>query len=127
MNKISATLLEFAQPVIETLPPNATLEMRRLALQIAATVWNAIVIEAWGGEGREIGPRTLSELKQKIAGMPEPISTTMGPIIELLAETKRTRYAQDVRGIGNWELRTKSNGELSVWAEAHAPSHVKFQ
>jgi hypothetical protein len=41
---------------------------------------------------------------------------TMGPIIERLAESKRTRYAGDLRGIGNWELRTKPNGELTIWA-----------
>ncbi len=127
MSKISETLLEFAQPIIETLPPNPTLEMRRLALAIAATVWNAIVIEAWDGEGKEVGLRTLSELKERIAELPEPIGTTMGPIIERLAQSKRTRYAGDLRGIGNWELRTKPNGELTVWAEARAPSHVKLR
>ncbi len=97
MNKISETLLEFAQPIIETLPPNPTLQMRRLALEIAATVWNAIVIEAWGGEGKELGPGTLTELKERLAGLPEPIGTTMGPIIERLAQSKRTRYAGDLR------------------------------
>src|SRR5258708_27208890 len=104
MNKISETLLEFAQPIIETLPPNPTLQIRRLALEIAATVWNAIVIEAWGGEGKELGLGTLTELKERLAGLPEPIGTTMGPIIDRLAPSKprATPGTYGESGIGSY-------------------------
>ena len=50
--KISETLLHFAEPLLEPLGPRATEEHANQALQIAFTVWNAMVYEAANGDTR---------------------------------------------------------------------------
>ena len=44
--KISETFLHFAEPLLEPLGPHATEEQENQALQIAFTVWNAVVYES---------------------------------------------------------------------------------
>jgi hypothetical protein len=50
--KISATLIDFAKPILEHIDENTTREQVNTGLIVAITVWNAIVIATWGkGEG----------------------------------------------------------------------------
>ncbi|WP_426749043.1 hypothetical protein VZQ01_26810 [Myxococcus faecalis] len=113
--KISATLLDYASPLFEGMPPSVPLEQRRSILQVAITVWNALVTAAWGGED------LLPDLYRRLDALPEPGRSTMRATIDMLVARKRQLFARDLRGIGAWELRQAPNGDVSLWAEARAP------
>lgn len=110
MKKISATILDFAEPVLDELPPGIPLETRREALGFAILVWNALVMVERGR------PDFLAELRERLdtlAGIDLVTAAFDG-----LVERKRRRYAADDRLVGNWELKLKPGGGLSLWAEA---------
>jgi hypothetical protein len=110
--KISQSLLEFAAPVLEYLPPDASFSQRHSVLQIVITVWNALVVARQGHQD------VLLELYRRVEQMPEPGRSTVHGWVDILVERKRTLFAKDLRAVGNWELRVKTDGGLSLWAEA---------
>ncbi len=113
--KLSAVLLEYAAPLFEAMPPSVPLEQRRSVLQVAITVWNALVTAAWGE------PDMLPDLYQRLSALPEPGRTMMRSTVDMLVARKRKLFSKDLRGVGRWELRMSPSGEVSLWAEAHAP------
>ena len=64
--KISETFLHFAEPLLEPLGPFATQEQENQALQIAFTVWNAVVYDAANGD-----THFLTMLQDLTGGQPE--------------------------------------------------------
>jgi hypothetical protein len=110
--KISQTLLEYAAPLLEQMPPDASFSQRHSVLQVAITVWNALVIARWGQED------LLPGIYQRLEQMPQPGQSMMREMIDLLVERKRRLFANDLRAVGRWELRMKRQGEFSLWAEA---------
>lgn len=113
--KISAVLLEYAAPLFEGMPSSVPVAQRRSILQVAITVWNALVTAAWGKED------LLPDIYRRLDALPEPGRSTMRASIDMLVARKRLLFADDLRGIGHWELRQKANGEVSLRVEAHAP------
>jgi len=114
--KISETILEYAAPLLEQMPPGPSLQQRRDFLQVVITVWNALVAAQWGE------PDLLPDIYRRLEAMPQPGRAAMRAMVDALVERKRRHFAHDLRGVGRWELRVKANGEVSLWAEAHAPS-----
>jgi hypothetical protein len=60
VKKISATILDFAKPVLDELPPGIPFETRREVLGFAILVWNALVMVEWGR------PDFLAELRERL-------------------------------------------------------------
>jgi hypothetical protein len=108
--KISAAILDYAQPVLDELPPDTSFETRREVLGFAILVWNALVMIEWGR------PDFLAELRKRLDTIPGNDIVTGA--FDRLVERKRRRYATDDRAVGNWELRLKGDGSVSLWAEA---------
>lgn len=113
--KLSQTLLEYAAPLLEHMPPGASFSQRHSVLQVVITVWNARVLAQWGQHDM------LPDIYRRLDQMPEPDRSTMREMIHLLVERKRTLFPKDRRAVGNWELRVKRNGDLALWAEARGP------
>lgn len=111
MTKISATILDFASPLTSGLGFDAPIEAHRDALRIATTVWNAVVLEASGS------PEFVTELLGNAA---EAGPQCSGAVIHELVRRKRALYADDLRLVGDWELRKDGKGEISLRAVAHA-------
>lgn len=109
--KISETFLEFAEPLLVPLGPGATEQEMNQALQIAFTVWNAVVYETVNAD-----TQCLDMLHDLTAGQPEVVA-----IVNLLIQRKRHEYGNDHRLVGNFQL-TIREGELNLRAEARDPT-----
>ena len=112
--KISETFLEFAEPLLVPLGPRATEQEMNSALQIAFTVWNAVVYETVNDD-----THYLDMLEDLTAGQPEVLT-----LINELIDRKRRLFGNDHRLVGQFKLTLK-NGELNLWAEARDPTPAK--
>lgn len=105
--KISEAFLDFAAPVLATMPIDATDAAIEHALGTPFVVWNAVVIEAVTGDGQY-----LEQMRQLLSHHPAGIG-----LITMLVDRKRALFAEDQRLIGKYEVRRK-DGQLNLWAEA---------
>ena len=112
--KISETFLEFAEPLLIPLGPDTTEQEMNQALQVAFTVWNAVVYETVHND-----TQFLEMLQVLTAGQAEVVA-----IVNQLIDRKRHQFGDDHRLVGNFKL-TMKNGELNLWAEARDPTPAK--
>ena len=89
--KISATLVDFGEPLLKQLPPDASLELRHGLVNLIVTQWNAHVMAATRGQ-------------------PQP-----------LAQLRDTLFVDDPRAIGHWEVRDTGPGEWNIRCDARMP------
>jgi hypothetical protein len=109
--KISETFLDFAEPLLAPLGAEATEAEMEQALQIAFTVWNAVVFDAADRSGRWVGQvRTFADRDPRIRA-----------IVDQLISRKQRLFGDDHRLIGEYRLYRR-DGELHLRAEARAPS-----
>lgn len=109
--KISETFLDFAAPLLDPLGPEATQPEMEQALQVAFTVWNAVVFDAL-----DRSHRWVDQLKD-LAGDDSRVRA----LVEQLVARKRSLFGHDQRLIGQYQLY-RDGGELRLRAEARAPS-----
>jgi hypothetical protein len=108
--KISASLIEFAQPLIEALPQPPTIEQMRQVMQIATIAWNLPVLEDEpGGERHEL--RALYERQMKLA---DPWFRAM---MDRLLHERRARWGHDPRLVASVEVVQKPE-EFQIVATA---------
>lgn len=108
--KISETLLHFAEPILEHLTSEAPVRRVEEALLVACTVWNAVVFaDAIKDQ------RYLNEIRRIGVDKPEFAALT-----EHLIARKRALFRDDERTIGKWDVSRKS-GALNLRAEARNP------
>ena len=107
--KISETFLQFAALILH-LPSNAREDQARKALQVAFTVWNAVIFADVLNDHRH-----LDEIRRLTADKPD-----IGPRIEELIARKRALFADDERLIGNWEVMRTEDG-INLRADARDP------
>ncbi len=108
--KISETIIDFAKPVLEMLPPDATPEAVTDVIKITSLAWNAVVFaDAKGND------EYLRELRTRLAEHPD-----RAVFMNLLVERKRSCFSEDMRLIGDYRV-SWSNGEIHLWAEARSP------
>lgn len=109
--KISATFLEFAEPLLEPLGPEATKHEMETSLQIAFTVWNAVVLDTT--EGGNVWVNSLIEATR--------VDPRLESLMTELIARKRRRYGRDQRLIGLYEF-FHQDGELKLRVEARDPT-----
>jgi len=108
--KISETFLQFAEPLLEPLGPDATTDQMEQSLRIAFTVWNAVVYETVNGETRYI-----DMLHDLTAQAPE-----IAAVASHMIARKRRHFGDDHMLVGEFKL-TRKGDELNLWAEARDP------
>jgi hypothetical protein len=108
--KISETLLHFAAPILDGLSCDEPERHAREALQVAYTVWNAVIFADVLNDQSH-----LDQARRLIAGTPQ--GTTL---VELLIARKRALFADDERLIGTYEVRRTADG-INVRADARDP------
>jgi len=86
---VSATLLDYAGPLIKRLPDDIGLEKLRMLLQLAAVVWNAVVEE--DGDVDEAALNLVADMKSKLQVTPPEA------VIEWLADRRVFRFGDDPR------------------------------
>ena len=108
--KISETFLHFAEPLLQDLRPEAPERDADRALQIAYTVWNAVIFADVLKNHSH-----LNEVRRLIA------ATTQGTtLVEQLIARKRALFGDDERLIGTYEVRRTKEG-INVRADARDP------
>jgi hypothetical protein len=107
--KISETILEFGEPILEELPENASKEEMEAAMRLIVSAWNAVVLDDWN-KTREFEKAFLKALM--------PIPKEFESIPRKLIKRKKRKYSSDPRAVGNYWVIEK-NGELVFRAEAH--------
>ncbi len=113
--KISVRLVEFAQPLIDSIVDDTgiepTEEQLRTVLMIAVTIWNAQVMEQVGK-----GSKYADEARRLLSSIPGPAAGAA--VIQSLLARKAKLFPHDLRYIGNFEVYRNDAGELRVQAEA---------
>jgi hypothetical protein len=108
--KISATFLHFAAPILDDLPTDTPEHHARQALEVAFTAWNAVIFADVLNDERHI-----EEIRRLTAGMPEAAL-----LVQRLIDRKRALFADDERLIGHWEVTRTPDG-INLRAEARDP------
>lgn len=111
--KISETFLDFAAPLLVTMPEDATEASIEKVLSIAFVVWNGIVLDGVNGNDYY-----MTKVTEQASGHPASKA-----VVVQLAERKRTLFRDDQRLIGNYKV-TRKHGELNLWAEARDPYSI---
>ena len=109
--KISETFLDFAEPLLTPLGAEAAEHEMEEALQIAFTVWNAVVFDAV-----DCSSRWVDQLRDLAGHDPD-----IRPLIEQLVARKQTLFGDDHRLVGEYQLY-RHHGELRLRAEARQPN-----
>lgn len=108
--KISETFLQFAAPMLEDLPTVAPEHRAQQALEVAYTIWNAVIFADVLNDRHH-----LDEIRRLTADKPE----TALPMEQLIAR-KRALFADDERLIGTWEVTQTEDG-INLRADARDP------
>ena len=107
MTSISGTLLKFVDPLLAELDyPDPRKPEFDSVVKIGWTVWNAVVKNDVEGD-----PSFLRNLKEIV---PAPFSLMTG----MLIERKRKLFAKELFLIGNYEVRCKTDGSFTLYADA---------
>jgi len=111
--KISEAFLSFAQPLFQDLPAESLVRHVGKVLEVAYTVWNAVVFADVLGEDRY-----LAEAQHRLGS--DPAATAL---VEMLISRKRILFGDDARIIGTYEVRKTADG-FNVRADARDPYTV---
>ena len=110
--KVSATFLEFVEPVFMT-PSGPPPEKYTEILKIAVMVWNAVILDD------HRGMRYLSDLRSRLQLLDDPRGRAlMLALVDDLVDRKRSAFANDQWLIGHWEIIPQPDGEVRVCVEA---------
>ena len=106
--KISETILEFGEPLIQELPEDSTKEIFEATMNVIVSVWNAVTIDT-----KEKNNNFESELLKALLPVPPELQL----ITRELIQRKKTDYASDPRAVGNFWVIEK-DGEFVFRAKA---------
>ena len=116
--EMSATFADYAQPIIEQLPPGSAPGQLRRALLIASGVWNAMVAERGDVDrAAEFVTRILSEATK------QPAPDGLSAAIERLAVRKLARFDDDDRIVTDVQVQRVGNQfRIHVSSETPPPA-----
>jgi len=106
--KISHTLIEYADPLIEELPEGYSKNELEAILKLCACTWNACVLDQWHKTTKHV-----AAVRHHIA-QTDPMTIA---VIDGLIARKKQLFGLDPRAITN-ECVIIKNGEMIVRAEA---------
>jgi hypothetical protein len=112
---ISDTFVDYAQPLLERVPPGCTPGQLRRALLIASGVWNAVVAKRGDIDGAvELVTRTLAEEVR------QPVPRGWLATIERLAVRKLARFDDDDRIVTDVDVHLVGD-RFRVLASSESP------
>jgi hypothetical protein len=107
---MSATLIEFAQPLLDELSTADDIEMLRRVMTIATLVWNLPVYER---RNAPEAPACRAAFEDAMAQAPRPIAKHL----DAMARARLTMYAHDPR-LAFVEVADQGNGRANIQATA---------
>jgi len=99
--KISETILEFGDPVLQELPESATKEDFEAVMLLVVSAWNAVVLDEWN--------KTRKFEKEFIKAL-RPMPKEFDGIPRKLIWRKKRKYSSDPRAVGNYWVIEKNGG-----------------
>ncbi len=113
--KISETIIDFGQPLIAQLSGDESLEVQRGIFKLIITIWNAhaLAMPIWGVAG------TLNDLGAALNGLGAP--PEMLDACAALIRRRQLYFADDPRGVGNWELIPDAQTGVRLRCDARLP------
>jgi hypothetical protein len=106
--KISQTILKFGKAAILELPKNHTKEEFEATMKMVVLAWNVVVMDQ-----QEKGNKFELEFMLLMETAPAKVKL----IVKRLLKRKKTKFASDPRGVGNYWVR-EENGGLVFGCEA---------
>lgn len=92
--KISETFLQYAEPLLESLGPDATEEQMEQPLRFAFAVWNAVVCEAVNGD------KHFLDMAHKLTSNEPAIKA----LVDFMVARKRRLFGDDHRLVGEFKF-----------------------
>jgi hypothetical protein len=111
--KLSETLLEFAQPLVDVDPGRIDEHRLRTLLGFAINVWNLVVTDELRGSANDI-----AEVRTELA--PDQVPADVLAWFDRLVARKRERFHGDLRIVGNWRVR-RDRDRLDIEMECRVP------
>lgn len=108
IRKISETILDFGKSIFQSLPQDASKSQFEASARVVVCAWNAVVLDTWHKTDKN-EKSLLSTLSE------EP--KEMQLIIKRLIKRKKTKFSNDQRGVGHYEVIDR-DGDLIFRAEA---------
>jgi hypothetical protein len=109
---VSAVLLDFAEPVLRTVPHDSSPKAVDSMLGMAWTVWNCVALDDTKGGS------SLAEARARLERLPPATGSVLLPLFDELVERKRAVFGDDRRLFGELKVTHDPDGSLHVWAEA---------
>jgi hypothetical protein len=118
--KLSETLLEFAQPLVDADPSRIDEHWMRTLLGFAINVWNLVVTEEVRDSANDV-----AELRTGLAS--DQIPAEVLAWFDRLVVRKRERFHGDLRLVGNWRV-VRGRDRLDIEMESRVPQalHTKL-
>ena len=114
VRKISETIVDFGDPLIQQLDADQPHEVAHSTFEIVILVWNAYVMAMprWGQ------PRFLADLQRRL--LDPQIPAPFVQAFELLSQRRADRFASDARAVGEWSV-VRHSGQWRLRCDARAP------
>jgi hypothetical protein len=108
---MAAVLAEFAGPLFTHVDESTTRETLLEGLKLLVTIWNAVVVDAWGR-----GTNHTEELTAAASAgdAPPELLTT----VEFFVQRKRAQYPADLRAVAEFDVVQDVPGRFSIHASA---------
>jgi hypothetical protein len=108
--KISEAFLDFAEPLLEAQGAPPTAQEVEKVLQLASTIWNAVVLDTVRG-----GNEWMTKIRSQTAGHP-PLEA----MVEQMIVRKQSLFGHDLRLVGEFKI-LGTEGEWRLRVEARDP------
>lgn len=106
--KISGTIMEFGQGLINALPQKHSRQELEAVMKMVITVWNSMVLDTWHNSNTN---ETL--LLETIANEPKSVQLEFKRLIK----RKKKKFADDIRAVGEYWIR-EEQGEYIFGCDA---------
>jgi len=117
--KISRTIVEFGQPLIEQLPPAPSRALCEQTFEWIITIWNAHAMSRFWGQPQHL-TAVQDTIRNAIAEGVLPLDA-LEAFEALNARRQQPQFVDDPRAVGHWELRETSAGEWNLRCDARLP------
>jgi len=106
--KISETILDFGNSVLQSLPEDASKKQFEAAARVIVCAWNAVVLDTWHKTNQN-----EKTLLATLANEPKEMQL----IMKRLLKRKKNKFSSDPRAVGHYEIIHR-DGEFIFRAEA---------
>jgi len=98
--------MDFAEPILDAIPGEPTIEFVRAALALATVAWNLPLLEDQGDAGEFAQAR--QDLERTLAAAPPAAAA----LLERMMQDRRKRYKADTRIINDFKVKLDGDAIL---------------